>query len=340
MKLLGVLLSTILSAFVCKAQIPSFSPITGKKTTTATNIRAIYQDKKGNYWFGSDRDGLYRYDGKTLTLFTTKDGLTHNQVRDIQEDSKGNIWLVTGGAICSYNGAMFTPFTNNIPQSQIWKKEAGDLWFPHFPHKDVYRYDGSQFYSYQFVKPNERNSSIPYDEFAVYCIYTDRKGNIWFGTQNKGVCRFDGTRLTWFTDKGLDGAAVRSIFQDKAGNMWFGNNGYGLFRYDGKRLTNFTEEKGLGNPDFITKQLEKQGSMARIWSIDQDNSGNLWIATIDAGVWNYDGKKLTNYTTKNGLPSNSVTAVYKDRKGMIWFGTAGEICQFDGKGFVAVKFNK
>lgn len=139
-------------------------------------------------------------------------------------------------------------------------------------------------------------------------------------------------------DKGLAGAAVRTIFEDKAGNFWFGNNGYGLFRYDGKTLINFTKEHGLSNPEFLKNFREKTGTLARVWSISEDVSGNLWIATIDAGVWRYDGKRLTNYTTKDGLTDIGVTAIYKDRKGQLWFGTAGEVCRFNGKTFVKADF--
>lgn len=335
MKAICTILLTVFTVWRCEGQFSSFLPVKGKGVHTATNIRAIYEDKKGNYWLGSDGEGLYRYDGKTLTLFTRADGLCDNQIRDIQEDKQGNIWLVTGGDICSFNGVAFSKMSGNVNHRSEWRQGAGSIWFPAFKEKGVYRYDGAVVHYYDFLR---QESNVSYDEYAVYCIYTDRSGNVWFGTQNKGVCKFDGKKLTWLTEKGLDGAAVRSIFQDKAGNMWFGNNGYGLFKYDGKTLSNVTDEKGLGNPDFIKHLNGKEGTMARVWAIDEDSKGNLWIATIDAGLWFYNGKKLTNYTTKHGLPANSVTAVYKDRKGMMWFGTAGEICQFDGKRFVRVKF--
>ena len=76
--------------------------------------------------------------------------------------------------------------------------------------------------------------------------------------------------------------------------------------------------------------------MARIYSINEDNNGHLWIGTIDSGVWRYDGKNLTNYTTTDGLTSNAVTTIYKDKKGELWFGTdGGGVCKFNGKMFIA-----
>ena len=37
-----------------------------------SGIRAIFQDSKGNYWFGSHNEGISYYDGKTFQYFTTK----------------------------------------------------------------------------------------------------------------------------------------------------------------------------------------------------------------------------------------------------------------------------
>jgi hypothetical protein len=36
----------------------------------------VFQAKNGDYWFGSHDQGAYRYDGKTLVKYTTKDGLS------------------------------------------------------------------------------------------------------------------------------------------------------------------------------------------------------------------------------------------------------------------------
>jgi ligand-binding sensor domain-containing protein len=114
-----------------------------------------------------------------------------------------------------------------------------------------------------------------------------------------------------------------------------------LYRYDGKNLSNITEEKGLGNPEFLKGHLqtERPGTMARVWSINQDAEGNLWIGTIDCGLWKYDGKSLTNYTVRDGLPGNSIRSIFKDRTGDLWFLINGDfVCRYDGSKFHSVKF--
>src|SRR4051812_21995510 len=58
-------------------------------------ILYIFQAKDNTYWFGSDGQGVYRYNGGTITHFTTKDGLVSGRIRGIQEDKAGNIYFTT-----------------------------------------------------------------------------------------------------------------------------------------------------------------------------------------------------------------------------------------------------
>lgn len=45
--------------------------------------------------------------------------------------------------------------------------------------------------------------------------------------------------------------------------------------------------------------------------------------------------KFINYSSKNGLTSNSVNAILKDKNGFMWFGTEDGLNRFDGQNFVA-----
>ncbi len=316
------------------------------------NIRSIFQGTNGEYWFGTNGAGVCRYNGKSLTQYTVKDGLTDNQIQSIQEDKFGNMWFGTGlFGVSRFDGQTFKTFTNK-ENSQLstgsshntWKIEPNDLWF--YAGGGVYKYNGTSF-AYLPLDKSQFNSkhlpSSPYNlsRYAVYSILKDTKGNVWFGTQAEGVCCYDGKKFTWFTEKGLSGPAVLSLFEDSKGTIWIGNNGYGLFQYNGKSLINFTEEKGLSNKEFSVSGKSIQGTLSRIYSINEDNYGNLWIGTVDAGVWKYDGINLTNYTTKDGLTSNAINTIYKDKNNELWFGTDEHgVCKFNGKSFVEFVINK
>ncbi|MGK0385725.1 MAG: ligand-binding sensor domain-containing protein, partial [Patiriisocius sp.] len=55
-------------------------------------VRTMYQDSKGVFWFGTNGDGLIRYDRKRLEEFTKKDGIG-TAIRKIAEDSIGRVWF-------------------------------------------------------------------------------------------------------------------------------------------------------------------------------------------------------------------------------------------------------
>ena len=67
----------------------------------------------------------------------------------------------------------------------------------------------------------------------------------------------------------------------------------------------------------------------------KDNAGNLWFATTGAGVYRFDvgTEKFTNYTMKDGLPSDRVSSVNQDKSGIFWISTENGVCRYDGKTF-------
>ena len=109
---------------------------------------------------------------------------------------------------------------------------------------------------------------------------------------------------------------VRTIKQDRKGNIWI-TSWEGVFKYDGKSFTNVTSKV----------------SSARFFSVLEDSRGNFWFASIGSGVYYYDGKSFQNFTTDDGLANNTVTNIYEDKAGNIWFGTGDGISRYDGKSF-------
>jgi ligand-binding sensor domain-containing protein len=75
---------------------------------TSGNITCELQDIVGNLWFSTDGEGVYRFDGKSFTNFTTKDGICDNYTSDIIQDKSGNILIGTNSGICKYDGKIFS----------------------------------------------------------------------------------------------------------------------------------------------------------------------------------------------------------------------------------------
>ena len=108
-----------------------------------SGIRAIFQDSKGNYWFGSLQEGVAVYNGKSFKYFTINEGISDNQIHSIQEDKEGLIWINTQTGVSSFNGSTITnhsksgnenypnvaPNQDNESTTNNWMKSDRDLWF-------------------------------------------------------------------------------------------------------------------------------------------------------------------------------------------------------------------
>lgn len=73
----------------------------------------------------------------------------------------------------------------------------------------------------------------------VTSAFEDSKGNLWFGTLEKGIAKYDGNELRYYTKKdGLPSNRVPSVKEDKNGILWF-STGDGLSKFDGQQFVNF-----------------------------------------------------------------------------------------------------
>jgi hypothetical protein len=77
-------------------------------TELGESVMYVFQAKGGEYWFGSNDRGVYRFDGKSLVNFTTKDGLVSDRIRGIQEDKAGNVYFTTHEGLSKFDGQSFT----------------------------------------------------------------------------------------------------------------------------------------------------------------------------------------------------------------------------------------
>ena len=304
-----------------------------------SNIMVIYQDKKNNYWFGSWKTGVYKYDGKTLINYTTKHGLYTDRVDDIKEDQSGNIYfsgMNPDATITKFDGKSLTNI--RATPSNEWKLEANDLWLlnPHRDNQKVYRVDGNNVF--ELTLPNPPKLNHP---FEIYSIYRDRKGNIWFGTNPVGVCRFDGKSFEWITEEDVtefrEGGAngVRSITEDKNGDFWFNTeNRYSVYNNATLNSNQFyTRHKSIGSLDG-----KNTSGLNEYLSTVRDNEDNLWFVTYLDGVWKYDGTKITHFTVQENSQNIKLFSIYKDNKGELWLGShENGVYKFNGKTFEKFK---
>lgn len=161
---------------------------------------------------------------------------------------------------------------------------------------------------------------LPYS--YVNALHQDKKGFLWFGT-DYGLCRYDGTFLTVYTEKeGLIDNRVNSIAEDNEGRIWIATY-KGVTVFDGDSFIQFVDKKGL-LAGLSTK-------------IQKDITGNMWVALEGFGCVKYDGNAFTFYSTKNNLRDAMAPDFIVENNRTIWFNTPVGIVSYNDGRFVYFK---
>lgn len=102
---------------------------------------------------------------------------------------------------------------------------------------------------------------------GLNCMFRDIEGNIWIGTDGKGLWKFAGTSVVSYSQKdGLASELVLSISQNAQGEFVFGTYNAGV--------TLFTSS---GSIDYSSKNSNIVDNT--VWTIRKDNEDNLWLGT-------------------------------------------------------------
>lgn len=356
-----ILLLSFLTIFTCNAQVktnPAKATTTSASPTVIKNfktvalapdfdttlvsqyIRSIFQDSKGNLWFGTIAEGVVRYDKKTLTYFSNLEGFNSKSVFAINEDNAGNMWFGTDQGVYKYDarqngsagqGKAFRNYNQkdglnhlDISRKSILVDRLGTIWVG--THGGVYQYDaaadrkGGQCFSLFSLLP----------PINVAGIMEDSNGNIWFASADKGVFRYDGKTIINFNDKeGLGENYAGGMAQDKMGNIWFTMK-RGICKFDGKTFTEYTSKDGLGGTEF--------------WGLIIERSGIIWITArgsttrFDPSIPLPNKKAFTVFTAADGFTC-CVQSMFQDKSGNMWWGTGQGLYRFNGTRFYQVKQN-
>jgi ligand-binding sensor domain-containing protein len=312
-----------------------------------THIMCIHEAKDSTLWFGSDAQGVYRSDGKSLMRFTTDHGLTGNSIRSIQEDRSGNILVFADpGVVCRFDGRGFHRVPVLEPSKCEWKIGPDDLWFPAGQDTGaVFRWDGERMHRLTFPTtaagdahyaelPRSKFPNAKYSPYDVYTIFKDSKGRMWFGTALLGACRYDGVSFVWVGHNENGSFGVRAIVEDEDGKFWLSTT-----------ESRFAEVVGDGAEGACVYRREKGVATAddpysAFVSSVRGKDGALWLAILGGLVCRFDGRSWTEFPVKSDGKHIWLTQIYQDREGRLWVGTQGKgVYRFDGTGFARVEFD-
>lgn len=225
-----------------------------------------------------------------IRTYTAADGLPANAVNRIVRDSHGFLWFCTPEGLSRFDGYTFTNYGTGqgLPTTGV----------------------------YDFLETN--------------------RSEYWVATRD-GLCRFNPTpsarhvaletprrreqgraepRFVVYSPPGNeDSRNVQVLLEDHQGTLWCGTAG-GLYR--------LAELNGRWTFDFV--DFGSPRAWRGVSALLEDAQGALWIGTLKGLYRRWPDGRTERYTTRQGLPSDYITALLQDRERRLFVGTKRGLC--------------
>jgi signal transduction histidine kinase/CheY-like chemotaxis protein/ligand-binding sensor domain-containing protein len=274
-------------------------------------VEGVVQDREGFLWVGT-QNGLYRFDGHAFTEFGLKDGVPSASLQSLHQSPDGTLWIGCSQGLWKREGNRFVKvelgLDSKSPESitgvqNLASDSKGRLYVATLRSLLVgeRRRDGVwQFHGATLEGPDRKQ---------VASVMVDADDEVWVGCF-KSICRLVGDKLvdsaTWAEEPRIP---LQFLLKDGKGNFWARN------------LESLYQRKA-GSEKF--EKVESTRSMRSPWlpQMTVDLKGNLLLPMVE-GLGVYDGRAWQFVTKARGVPSSSVSMLYRDREGSIWLGMTG-----------------
>jgi len=250
------------------------------------------------------------------------EGLSQGTVNTICQDSRGDLWLGTEYGLNRYDGTEIRVFTDKdgLPDNHIRRihlDRDGRLWLCCGTYLAIYDQDSETF----------RNLALPSDQGEIYDFCFAPQGRIVAGCRYGMYCLEMSTGLLDgnFIPKALKKARV-SAFRS------YGDEVLMATRDFGRHLYRWNLESGMVKDEFIGPHRSNLNDVLQC-------GDSLWVATSADGLILRTPSGIRNFTIKEGLCSNSVRALLKDKSGRLWVGTFKGANVIEG-GEITASFSK
>ena len=317
------------------------------------DVRAFIEDRSSVLWIATRQGGLNKFDLKppkfesfvSRTGPKNEDGPSSERIRALAEDDQGRLWLGTANGLQFHEprSSTFEHFQRqgdpvSLPSNDLHClliDSVGDLWIgagPHLLHADP---DETGFST---LPLNAERGEIVDDR--VMHLHEDGAGRLWIGMISglyllDPARRFKGHfRHVRGEPRSLSDSFVTAIFEDDHGNLWIGTHSGGLNRLDISLTSSqpTSSQQTVANVfQHFTHDPNDPNSLSnnRITAIHQQDSGNLWIGTVNGlNEMRPDGS-FRRFLERDGLPHPQIAGILSDNDGRLWLATGTGLAQLD-----------
>lgn len=295
-------------------------------TNRNISFSCILKNSSGDFYFGTQSEGLYKYDfekKKSTARFNLLNGLTSNPIQCLFKDVENNLWIGTDGAgVYKYSNDKFTYFTkeNGLAENYIntaAEDKSGAYWIA-LRGNGLCKINGAEIINYK-VDPKKEQNVLPDNDINAILPLED--GRVFFGTK-EGLSIYENEIFKTIVDFDFKHKYILSLYQDSKKTIWIGTT-EGLFTY----------KNSVINEVKIVNDLKQEGLQFLILSITEDKNGAIWIGTESNGLVKLENNNITIFNEKNNFINSTVLSSMIDGNKNLWFGTGSGLFHYDYKTF-------
>ncbi len=327
----------------------------GPKDTIQYSITGKYDEcifdiKKapGGIWLSAYGSSVSYFDKANLLVFNESNGLLNNDPYYLFEDSFKNLWVSSNiqSGFSRINENFFSIHNYEIPDIKYVTSVLPDT------KKGRWILGSNLFYQKdnlitEFVY-KDKNGLEP-TAYPLDGSINEEDGTVWTGSYGAGIVHVGTKNFTaYFFSDFSENRIVFSVKKDASKRFWFCPTDYGLIVYDKSKFWRYQKKSGLlsnsvenifldakkrinlsfangfqrwNNEAFETFFIGKNAFHDKVNGLLTIDSAISLLATNNNGLLIITKNKAFRYSIENGLISNTIKTIIRDRFNKIWIST-------------------
>jgi ligand-binding sensor domain-containing protein/signal transduction histidine kinase len=319
------------------------------------NVYAMSQGNQGELLISKAEQAVIAHREELLAPLAFRNGrfekvapesdVPRSAVLALIQTPNGDIWMGTReDGLFRFTAGKTVPVRRGLPDLKVDSLLAegqNELWVG--TDEGIVRWNGNELTS----------TGVPASlrHFQALSLTRDRDGNLWVGTDSRGLLRVNSQGVAPLgPSEGSSAQAVTAVFEDREGDLWIGHAD-GIERLRDSAFVTYSTPEGLptegSNPVFVDSEDrlwfppvggglwwvkgDRHGTVTNdglnrdvVYALD-GGQGEVWLGRQRGGLTRLllqnGGLQTRTYTHAQGLAQDSVYSVYRARDGTIWAGT-------------------
>ena len=273
---------------------------TSKPKLQSDRTLRLFETRGGDLWFTAE-GGLLRKGPNNFSTYSIDDeGISYAPTM-MAEDSSSRLWISANAKPYRFDGSRLIRVQVQDDPSSVARalREPGGAWIVH--RHSILRTVGDSVVRIADLSNILTSNIIEVAEFPR------GSGQLWLATNRDGVVRWDGGKVTRFTEQdGLPSNFILQVSVDSRGRLWVGCYN-GLAQFDGRK---FRVVRTIG------RRYDSEFNRVFV-----DREKNIWVGTPANGLHRLRRPVLTPIGRADGLLEEKMLSLAHRGDGSMLFGT-------------------